>query len=278
MPTCLCPAGRRQPPEPVGQRFAIVDLDGTLIRGQEPCDGAAELLASLGNRFVIASNNSTHSSDELSTLLADLDLDVSPDKIVLAGAMALAVARAEFPGARILLLGSKSVREQAEALTLACVDDRPDLVLLARDLDLSYDRMARAADAVARGVPLIVTNPDRSHPGPGGCVTPDTGCLLAALSACATPSEIRIIGKPTPLLFREAMRRLAASPTECVVIGDNPETDGEGARALGIDFLHVGAPGAATLRKAQALLGENPAPGSHQGQRARWPATIGGGG
>lgn len=238
----------------LADRSAIVDLDGTLIRGKEACDGAGALLDILGSRYVIASNNSTQSKAEVSAALACHGLAVPVTRIVLAGMLALDLVARDHPGARVMLLASDSMHRQAENLRLRCVDDRPDIVLLARDPGFSYVKLSRAADAVNRGARLVATNPDRYHPGAAGRRVPETGSLLQALLACATTDRVDVVGKPEPALFEEAMRRLDVRPEDCVVIGDNAETDGKGAHALGLDFLHVGAARTARFADLNALV------------------------
>ena len=238
----------------LADRSAIVDLDGTLIRGKEVCDGAGALLDILGSRYVIASNNSTQSEAEVSAALARLGLAVPATRIVLAGMLALDLVARNDPGARVMLLASDSMRRQAEDLGLRCVDDRPDIVLLARDPQFTYTKLSRAADAVNRGAQLMATNPDRYHPGAAGRRVPETGSLLQALLACSTPDRVHVVGKPEPAMFEEAMRRLDVPAESCVVIGDNAETDGKGAHALRLDFLHVGTAATAQFADLSTLI------------------------
>ena len=94
----------------LADRSAIVDLDGTLIRGKEVCDGTGALLDILGSRYVIASNNSTQSEAEVSAALARLGLAVPATRIVLAGMLALDLVARDHPGARVMLLASDSMR------------------------------------------------------------------------------------------------------------------------------------------------------------------------
>ncbi|MEL6239384.1 MAG: HAD hydrolase-like protein, partial [Pseudomonadota bacterium] len=54
-------------------------------------------------------------------------------------------------------------------------------------------------------------------------------------------------GKPQPFLFEQAAWSLKCTPSQCVVIGDNPETDGRGAAALGMPFIQVNSEGGIDL-------------------------------
>lgn len=217
--------------------YVILDLDGTLVRGMNVVQGAAELLHVLGSRYMIVSNNSTHSGVELSADLNRAGLPVPPERLVLAGPMAIDIVARDHAGARTLLLGSDSLKRQAQCAGLDLAEDGYDIVLLARDVGFTYEKLARAANAIRQGAHLVVTNPDLSHPGRGGVLVPETGSLLRALVACASPTSVQCVGKPEPWLFEEAMRRLNAAPDACLMVGDNPDTDAAGARRLGIPCL-----------------------------------------
>ena len=96
---------------------------------------------------------------------------------------------------------------------------------------------------LARGLPLIVANPDLTHPGEDGPVI-ETGALLALLEACVPGARSCVAGKPSAHLFRVALGPVA--PEAAVMIGDNPDTDIAGARRLGMPSIHVGPGGQAT--------------------------------
>jgi len=147
----------------------------------------------------------------------------------------------EQPGARVLLLASVAMRRYAVRAGLRLADERPDIVVIARDRRFSFGRLAAAANAVRAGAALVATNPDRTHPGPGEAIVPETGALLSAVLSCVGPVQYRVIGKPGPALFLAAMARLGVGSADTVVIGDNLETDGAGARRLGMRFLRVQA-------------------------------------
>jgi putative hydrolase of the HAD superfamily len=49
--------------------------------------------------------------------------------------------------------------------------------------------------------------------------------------------------KPSPRIFEEALRRFAVEPTELLHVGDDEKTDGDGARAVGIQTFILGFAG-----------------------------------
>jgi HAD superfamily hydrolase (TIGR01450 family) len=226
---------------PRATRFAgyVIDLDGTLTLAQGLTRGARELIARVRDAYVVVSNDSSHTPSGLADELADLGLPVPPTRIVLAGAATIDLIADEMPGARVMLFASPALSALAVAAGLELVDERPDVVVLARDESFTYAKLCRAANAIRRGAGLVVTNLDLTHPGHGRDVVPETGALLAALRACCSDVPYRVVGKPEPRLFIEALRRLGTPPESTLVIGDNPATDGRGAKKLGMPFLLV---------------------------------------
>ena len=239
-------------------RAYLIDLDGTLMSGRHLLPGARDLLTRLQGRFAIVSNDSEHTPGQLVQRFADLGITLDRDKVILAGTCALQAIAADHPRARVMVAGSNQLRAYARRLGLLVDEARPDVVLVARDRRFSYAKLAAAAEAVSAGAKLYVACPDKSHPGPHGQPVPEAGALAAALLACTGPVPHTVIGKPEPAMFRLACDRLAIDPSDGVMIGDNPQTDGVGAEAIGLAFWQVMPSGLDALGFAfdrPALLG-----------------------
>ncbi|MEI2415151.1 HAD-IIA family hydrolase [Orrella sp. JC864] len=237
------PAAAHAPARPWRQEAQglIVDLDGTLMREDEPMAGASELLHAYAGRFVIVSNNSTHTAPQLARRLARAGLPVVPQDLVLAGEQAVRHLARTSLDRRLLLCGSTGLKRLASTLGCRLVERDAEVVLLALDKSFSYRRLAQLTRELAQGAPLVVTNPDLTHPGPDGQIVPETGALLQALRACVQPAHTHVVGKPGRAMFAEAVGRLhAAGAGRLVVIGDNPDTDAAGAVAMGLPYLLVG--------------------------------------
>lgn len=217
----------------------LVDLDGTLVHGHAVLPGAADFLDALDQRFAIVSNDAEHTPLELSRKLGRIGLTVPAQRIVLAGALALTAIARSHPRARILVMASASLERHARDLGLFPVKAEPDIVFLGRDRRFSYESLMVAANALRHGADFVVANPDLVHPGPNGSVVPETGALLAALLACTGSLPYRLIGKPEAPLFEAGLGLLGLTAREAVMVGDNPATDGEGARRLGMGYLDI---------------------------------------
>jgi HAD superfamily hydrolase (TIGR01450 family) len=227
----------------------LCDIDGCLIAGGGLLPGAAEFAGRFSSRLVLVSNNSTDTPAGLAARLRAMGIEVAAQQIVLAGELALQFIRCRFGPARIFALASSQIGERARQLGLQLDDSAPEVVLICRDTGLSLPRLETALRHFAAKVPVVVANSDITHPGTSGPAL-ETGAIFAMLSQCVAPGEVHHIGKPAAALFRQALGQTA--PGRAVMIGDNPDTDGAGARAMGIPaILFTGRDGVADM---QALM------------------------
>jgi 4-nitrophenyl phosphatase len=222
-------------------RAVLLDWDGCIALGDRLQPAALRFMASRLDRVAVVSNNTTMLPEDFAAILHRAGLALPLDRIVLAGTEALARA-VEIGPRRVMVLGDTRMRAYGRRLGLNIVREDADLVVLLRDTRFSYARLERAANALIRGADLVVANPDLVHPGPGGRVTPETGALLAALTACTAGAGLRqeVVGKPSERLFRRALSVLGVQGEEAVMIGDNPATDLAGAAAIGARGILIG--------------------------------------
>jgi HAD superfamily hydrolase (TIGR01450 family) len=226
------------------RRALLVDWDGAVMVSKQFHDGALPFLQRHADRIAIVSNNSTCLPEEFSAMLARRGVCIPPRRIVLAGVEAIGIAASRNPR-RAMVLGSRKMMEHALKRGLAVARTEPDAIVLLRDTQFSYRRLERAANGLRSGASLIVANQDATHPSRDDNVAPETGALLAALLACAQGVAVKkeIIGKPGPHLYWRALEALDARIEDAVMIGDNPDTDIAGARALGMEAILVDAQG-----------------------------------
>ncbi|MCD0504352.1 HAD-IIA family hydrolase [Bordetella petrii] len=242
-PALPCAAWPPSAPEMHGWRAGganlILDLDGTLIREHEPIDGAAELLHAFRGRYVIVSNNSTHTARQMARRLRGMGLPVRTGDLILAGEQLVDYLCARHAGQRVLLRASPALRRQAAARGCHLVDCDAQVVALALDKRFDYAALVQVTQELAHGAKLVASNIDLTHPGPDGQVVPETGALLRAVQAC-TAASWHAVGKPGPAMFREGLRRLGSTPANTLVIGDNPQTDAAGAARAGLRCVLIG--------------------------------------
>jgi pyridoxal phosphatase len=196
-----------------------------------------------GDRLWIVSNNSTDTAETLSVRLGPLGFPISPAHIVLAGEETIRRVAQQRPGQRVAVYAAEPLCALARQLGLITDRAAPEAAILARDQAFSFACLTRLTAQVARGLPLMTTNPDASHPDGDGHPVPETGALWAAIAAAIPGLAIRSIGKPAPDLLQLALARAGVAPRDAVFIGDTPETDGIAARSAGVDFVLLRRPG-----------------------------------
>src|SRR5690606_9465933 len=139
-----------EPPWTQHSRGLILDLDGTLIRGNEVIPGARELLARWSDRYIIVSNNSTDTAAGLAPRLQALGLPVQPNALVLAGEQTVHHIARHYPHHTLMLCGSDALRTCATDLGLKLVTHDADIVLLMRDTGFSYATLQALTHELAR--------------------------------------------------------------------------------------------------------------------------------
>lgn len=218
----------------------LFDLDGTLVSGGIALPWAHQLIEASKGHFAIVTNDAEHTSAEIECLMQTIGLPIKQERIVTAGMEAIRRVAEDMPGAKIAMATSRSLQAYARTCGLYVTDAGPDVVLIGRDRQFSYDTIRFSANAVLAGAKLVVCNPDRTHPGPNGTIVPETGALAASILACTGPVEHRVIGKPQPEIFLAGLKLVDSAPSRTLMVGDNPETDGKGAERAGLRFLKVG--------------------------------------
>lgn len=89
----------------------LIDLDGTLYRGESPipqAKGFMESVQKAGVPFVLLTNCPLHSPQELSEKLRRMDICVPAERILTSGSVCAQCLGAHFPGKSVLAVGSDS--------------------------------------------------------------------------------------------------------------------------------------------------------------------------
>jgi HAD superfamily hydrolase (TIGR01450 family) len=251
----------------------LVDLDGVVYRGSVAVPGVAEVLtsrAAAGDDIVYVTNNSMHYRADYVTRLRELGAPVSADRIVSAPrATALYLQEHEPEVRRVLTVGAAGLDRELRDVGLEVVSSGfaaermahegidgvgaaggPDAVVAGVDPQLTYLRIAAAADCVRAGARFIATNRDPIYPTEHW-LRPGAGSVIAAIEVASGVPAL-VIGKPEPLLMLEAAHAVGRDPGEAIVIGDGLQTDIAAARAVGARSVLM-LTGVSSRAEAEAL-------------------------
>jgi 4-nitrophenyl phosphatase len=210
-------------------RGAIVDLDGTVYRGQSLVPGARrgiETLRDAGVDLRLFSNNPTKSAVEFADRLADMDLTVAPEEIESAATVTAEYLAADHADDRIFLVGSSGLRTQLEAagLTLTADPTACDVLVASYDRGFDYDDMTDGLRALEAGAAFVGTDPDVTIPTEAGAV-PGSGAIIRAIAGVAEREPDIVVGKPSERALTAAISGFDAAPEDCLVVGDSLDTD-----------------------------------------------------
>jgi glycerol-1-phosphatase len=227
----------------------LLDLDGTVFRGHQLTEGAAESLEKVTGRKLFVTNNASRGADEVAGHLHDIGLDATADDVVTSAQSAARVLAARLePDSRVLVVGTESLAAEITAVGLRPVrlfQDEPHAVVQGHNPETGWAILAEAALAIRGGAIWVAANVDPTLPTERGLL-PGNGSMVAALKT-ATETEPQVAGKPSPTLMTDALAR--GHFRTPLAVGDRLDTDIAGANAAELPSLLV-LTGASSARDA----------------------------
>ena len=204
-------------------------------------------------RVVYFTNNSSPTPDDYVRKLRGMGLAPGIEDIVTSGTVAGEVlASRGLAGRRTYVVGGNGVRRAVEEAGLSIVSSDSwdaQVVVLGIDRKFNYDHLKCASRAVRGGALFFATNDDATYPVEDG-LDPGAGSLLAAVEA-ASGRRAEVLGKPHKPMLETAAGRFP-SGARLAMVGDRPETDLDGARAMGWTTILV-LSGVTTRSEAERL-------------------------
>jgi NagD protein len=207
----------------------LLDLDGTVYRGESLLEGAASATAELrarGRRIAFLSNKPLHARREYAEKLTRLGIPTSERDVITSLHVLVAYLRERAPQARVYAIAEPPLLAELRSAGLSLCEDpgRIDYVVAAFDRTFTYAKLNIAFQALQRGARFLATNADRTCPVDEGEI-PDAACVIAALEATTGRKPEVVVGKPSPLMIQAGLQRLEVPPECCAVVGDRLETD-----------------------------------------------------
>jgi 5'-nucleotidase len=218
----------------------LIDMDGVLYRGSELIPGADDFIHQLRARHVpfrLLTNNSQRTRRDMAAKVARLGIEVEEEH-VFTSAMATAryLARQK-PGGTAFVIGEGGLLTALHENGYAVVDHAPDYVVVGEGRTFNLELVEAAVNMVVGGAKLVATNLDPNCPTQDG-LRPGCGAMVAMLEA-ATGVKAFSVGKPSPVMMRDARKELGLATDETAMIGDTMETDILGGVQLGFHTVLV---------------------------------------
>jgi NagD protein len=204
----------------------LIDMDGVLVREEQAIPGADAFIRTLqetGRRFLLLTNNSVYTPRDLAVRLETSGLQVPAGSIWTAALATARFLQEQRPGGRAYVIGEAGLTTALHEVGYVLADRDPDYVVLGETRTYSFERITRAIRLIAAGARFIAANPDVTGPAEDG-ILPATGAVAALISK-ATGVEPYFVGKPNPLMMREALRTIEAHSETTAMVGDRMDTD-----------------------------------------------------
>lgn len=251
-------------------RHVALDMDGTIYLGNSLFPFTKDFLRKLtdaGIGYSFLTNNPSKSIADYLHKLHGMGIEASKENMYTTSLAAIDYIRSNYPDARkLFLLGTPSMVSQFEkAGYISCEDspeDKPDVLVAAFDMTLTYERLCRASWWASQGVPYIATNPDRVCPTDMQTVLVDCGSICRCIEHATGRKPDIVLGKPDPNMLKGIMSAHGLKPEEIAMAGDRIYTDtamAHNAGAFGVLVLS----GETTIETAEAVAMDaatNPSP------------------
>jgi 4-nitrophenyl phosphatase len=224
----------------------ILDMDGVLWHGDTPMPGLAEFfgrLRQLNIDFVLATNNAAKTPGQYAAKLARFGVEVPESAILTSSEATAEFLRGEYDaGTAVFVVGGTGLQEAVEkrgfrrlSVEDVLAGETAAVVTVGFYQEAAFPDFAAGAICIHKGARFVGTNPDPTFPSEYGPL-PGAGSFLALIET-ATGVAPTIIGKPGPLIFQDAMRRLGGTPENTAMVGDRLSTDIAGGKAAGIPTI-----------------------------------------
>lgn len=222
-------------------KHVALDMDGTIYMGSTLFPFTIKFLKSLkdnGIGYSFLTNNPTKSTEDYLKKLEKLGIACTKDEMNTSAVSTIDYIKTHFPEAkRLFMLGTPSMIAEFEAAGFESAtdspEDRPDVLVVAFDMTLTYERLCRAAWWASQGVPYIATNPDKVCPTDQEVILVDCGSICKSIEYATGRQPDIVIGKPNPGMLTVIQEKYGLKPDEVAMCGDRIYTDVKTAQNSG---------------------------------------------
>jgi 4-nitrophenyl phosphatase len=219
----------------------LLDLDGTIYRGNEVIPEAVHFIRELREReipFLYVTNNSSATPQRVAEKLRAMGIPAIPEEVFTSSMATAAYLKEREPqGAHVYVIGEQGLHAALTEAGCIVTEKRAAYVVVGIDRSFTYEKLASATRAIREGAVFLATNRDPALPTEHGLM-PGNGSLVAAVAAAAGVEPI-VIGKPETMMIRYACKQLGISAEETLIVGDNLLTDIAAGVNSGMDSLLV---------------------------------------
>lgn len=218
----------------------LIDLDGTVFKGKNVIPSAKQFIQKLINKklpYVFITNNSALTAELLVNRLAEMDIVATKEQILTSSIATAKYIKQTSTNPKCFMIGEAGLQRSLEEKAIELTNEDVTHVVMGIDREITYDKLALAADFVRKGAVFISTNKDLSIPTHDG-IKPGNGAFTSVVSLSSGVDPL-FIGKPAKSMIEIGLDMLNCSAEEALLIGDNYFTDIKGGIQAGVDTAFV---------------------------------------
>lgn len=221
----------------------LFDMDGTLNMGDKPLDGAMQTLKILtdsGKRVCFVTNNSSRSKYDYLEKVHKMGYDAKIEQIITSGMATAQYINRHLPYKSVYVLGTDCLKQEFRdyGIEVKEIGEPADIVVLAFDVELTYEKLFHATNLISKGSIYIATHPDFVCPSDMGDM-PDAGAIMALIENTNGHRPDVVIGKPCSPMAEFVFDHCNANPVDIAFVGDRLYTDIEFAINNGMTSVLV---------------------------------------
>ncbi|MBE7087518.1 MAG: HAD-IIA family hydrolase [Clostridiales bacterium] len=208
-------------------KVLMLDLDGTVyIDGVLIGDVKNTLqgFRDMGVKIVYLTNNSSRTDAEYVKRLKAVDIFEPNDMVYSSLDCAIDYIKANYPSKTVYPVAMPSAVEELKSHGIKVVPDNADILFLAFDRELNYEKIVKANEHMVNGAIYIATHPDLTCPAPGVSI-PDLGSMMKMFKASSGRDADIITGKPFSVMADCIMKRFGVEKRNITMVGDRLATD-----------------------------------------------------
>ena len=204
----------------------VIDMDGTVYKGGKAIPGASGFIDELNRRkipFVFLTNNSAHGRRFYHEKMRKMGFNVTLDNILTSTIATIRYLKLNWAGKTVYPLGVLQFDDELKEAGVIIDDKNPDIVLLAFDTTVTYEKINNAYHFLMAGSEFIATHPDDLCPTEDGYDV-DIGPFIRFFESM-TGKKATVIGKPNRRMLEMAASAMNIDISGLAMVGDRLYTD-----------------------------------------------------
>lgn len=204
----------------------VLDMDGTFYLGDGILEGSLDFLEAVkktGRDYIFFTNNSSKSPENYIQKLAKMNCHITREQIMTSGDVTIGYINSRYPGKTVYLVGTEPLVKSFSDNGIRLTNEMPDIVVVAFDTTLTYEKLERACTYIRNGAIFLATHLDINCPVEGGFI-PDCGAFCAAISL-STGKQPKYLGKPFGETVDMVLDKTGEERARIAFVGDRIYTD-----------------------------------------------------